>query len=1116
MIARLFDFCRGLLSLALILLLLVGVPAVLLVIVGYPLPTERPSLELIRTHIEDGNVPDAFIIKTLAVVVWFVWAQLAVAVLAETVALVRGRVARRAPVLPGMQLFAGKLVASTVLVISAFLPNRSVVAAPIVPIEAVDVAVDLAAGDGGPNSLQTLIDARHGPGSAATVMGEIGLDGTFSSASGAVAGAGRDGGRTGVVASAEVAPGRYRTASGDSWWDMAERLLGDGMRWSELRDLNAGRTMLTGDVITDRTEAVAGGWDLRVPVDADPALLSDPGVDDDNGSTNGVATLPAEPSSPLIEAMKPHLLVYEGSEEKAVAGPSIPYQVVDGDNLWDIADRHLGDPFRWPEIFERSTDLTQTFGRTISDPNLIWPDAILRLPVDAVDVPPADPGLVAEVLGAASSLSEATTPAPEGAAPIEADALAEAAAAARDATHDLDDPSAAAEQGQAEAPEDSTGAADGGGPIDRLIDALTEPAGAAVGAGGLLVATGLVGLLDRARMARRSEAGPGAVPEPPPLELVDIETVLRNRADEQTAHSVRAVLASLTDRQVRPDEPLPAPEVIRIGRDRIEVVQQGPDPDLPAAWSTAAVSGHPGLAGRSVAVLGADHLPQGPQPEQSSETPSIAPAVVTIGGGLLLNLEAVGVVALDGPVEAVAGLVRSMVHELAAGPDRRAVEVRVSDWLPGAELHDRVRCGPLDGLVEELGPWLEAAELALTASGGFSAYALRVAGRVDAVPGPLVVFADAADATALAPLMQRARRHALPLAVVCAGAGGELPVPPTVRVVTDGDRVTIEPFGLTAAAQPLDEELLVGMTALVNHARRAPMMARNDLPTVLPADHPTDPAQAPTEETPEHDIDTELPTEDEELTEREGDDDEGMLIRVLGPVQIEGGPPVEFTEEQRSVLTFLALVGPSTETQLRAAVWPDDAIDDRRFAEVIDALRSRLGHRLFPDAGDGRYRVRSVITDLGSARRWLAEASAIQGERARNLLELALSDVRGVPFSGVSSRYWQWTADHQLAVATQAVTMLVDACFDLCDVAYAANDLSLAVWACDVAALVDPLHETVATRRVQLLGVLGEDQAAAELVAGWEAAYRSTVDRRPPGGPRAALRPREVVAPHVG
>ena len=51
----------------------------------------------------------------------------------------------------------------------------------------------------------------------------------------------------------------------------------------------------------------------------------------------------------------------------------LTHEVVRGDNLTTIARRHLGDGARWSEIFELNRDL-------ISNPNLIFPGQVLRLP----------------------------------------------------------------------------------------------------------------------------------------------------------------------------------------------------------------------------------------------------------------------------------------------------------------------------------------------------------------------------------------------------------------------------------------------------------------------------------------------------------------------------------------------------------------------------------------------------------------------------------------------------------------------------------------------------------------------------------------------------------------
>ncbi len=1119
--SRIVDLMKGLISLALIAALLVGVPALLLAIVGFPLPTEAPSWQLIRNHIEDGAIPDIFVVKALALVVWIVWIQLAVAVLTEVFALMRGRAAGRAPVLPGIQLFAGKLVASTVLIVSALTPSRAAVAAPIVPLDPMPATAEAAP--------QAQVDAAAGF-AAIRVSGDVGL--TASAASGFAS----------VVDQQHLqasADGQYVTSSGDSWWDMAERLLGDGMRWSELRDLNQGRTMLTGEIIDEHTESVRGGWQLDVPTDADSRLLSprpgQPAAESAGGDEPAEETeiegggelesddeSVASETSGLLRAIRPATLVYEGPTGAPDAGPGVPYQVVEGDNLWDIAERHLADPFRWPEIFENSNQLQQSFGRTITDPNLIWPDSILWLPGDATGVPAADAELVGEVLGP-------LTPAPGDQPPTEvrpedlqrlADAAGSSSAGAAP-PDPVTDPDPGSGRPWPDQGHDSTVRAVENTNVDLeqhndFAGRLAGPAGLAFGAGGVLLASGLLGLLERARRVRLSEAGERSLPGPPPMELTDIETVLRNSSDHQKARSIHGAIRSLADRPVVVSEPLAAPEIIRVSSDRIEVVQRGADPDLPAPWLQAQNPALDFLADRSLAVLPAEFFPD---VAEDAHLGSPATTCVTVGGGLMVNLEAVGVLGIDGPAELAAGLVRSMVHELATGPARRSVDLLVSDWLPGADLHQHVRCGPLDNAVGRLASWLEDVELGLTAADAFSAYALRAGGMSDSIPNATVIFADTADAEAIAPLVERAARTAMPLAVVFTGDFDRLATEPETMIRLDAETLRLEPHGFTAAMQYLDVDLVLGAESLIAHARRAPMVLRADVASANPmADLDTDPAQVPTEETPEHEIATELPAEEHEVTDQAEDGDSGMLIRVLGPVVIEGGPAdldgAEFDDAEQSVLSFLALVGPSTEEQIRQAVWPGGGIDDAGFHRAIARIGDRLGQRLW-DGGD-RYRLRSVITDLGSARRWITQSQAMSADRARNLLQLALADVRGRPFSGVNERYWQWTADHRMALATQATSLLMDACFDLCDSAYEANDIYLAKWACEVGSLVDPLHETVITRRVQLLLVLGQRAEAEQVVDQWEWRYREAAGRPAPRGVRLALADVEAMAPHAG
>jgi hypothetical protein len=98
---------------------------------------------------------------------------------------------------------------------------------------------------------------------------------------------------------------------------------------------------------------------------------------------------PAEADEPVGRA---------GAAVGARLAPPPTYEVQRRDTLWDIAERHLGDPFRWREIFRLNQGKVQPDGRCLTDPDLIHAGWRLELPDDAggltpqaSEAPPAPP-----------------------------------------------------------------------------------------------------------------------------------------------------------------------------------------------------------------------------------------------------------------------------------------------------------------------------------------------------------------------------------------------------------------------------------------------------------------------------------------------------------------------------------------------------------------------------------------------------------------------------------------------------------------------------------------------------------------------------------------------------
>jgi DNA-binding SARP family transcriptional activator len=208
------------------------------------------------------------------------------------------------------------------------------------------------------------------------------------------------------------------------------------------------------------------------------------------------ATLPAATAAVVFGASStgsptaPGALSVGAPASDPVPGASTvtrPYLVQRGDTLWGIATRELGDPYRWPEIFEVNRDHPQPDERALTDPNRIWPGWTLLIP--AAVAPPALPPPAAT--GAA--------PAPRPSAPAGAVPTLPPRVAAR-----------AAPAPRANGPEESHR------PAATTIQLDSGSLLAASFAAGVLATLGL-GRLRRRRSYRPAVPQPGRCLDPAPL-----------------------------------------------------------------------------------------------------------------------------------------------------------------------------------------------------------------------------------------------------------------------------------------------------------------------------------------------------------------------------------------------------------------------------------------------------------------------------------------------------------------------------------------------------------------------------------------------------------------------
>jgi LysM domain len=234
--SRLGNVVRGVGALVLALVLVVGIPVALVRLIGWPLPTELPSLGEVFDSLGSSYISDTTLLKALACVCWFVWVQLVASLLIETFAYIRGRKAGRVPLAGGMQRAMAKLIATIALIgaLNAARGSQGVIATdkPLTLPAPAEVTVAT-----GPEKVHAKLAVIGDPSEAPA----------------------------GTVPKSD--PPVYVVQRYDSLWDIAERHLGDGFRWREIYNLNQGVAQADGTRLVD-PDRIYTGWRLVLPPDA--------------------------------------------------------------------------------------------------------------------------------------------------------------------------------------------------------------------------------------------------------------------------------------------------------------------------------------------------------------------------------------------------------------------------------------------------------------------------------------------------------------------------------------------------------------------------------------------------------------------------------------------------------------------------------------------------------------------------------------------------------------------------------------------------------------------------------------------------------------------------------
>ncbi|MCB2175748.1 MAG: LysM peptidoglycan-binding domain-containing protein [Actinomycetales bacterium] len=576
---------RGLLAVIALAAFVIGVPVALLLVAPLAIPQNAPTWDSVigaMTRPDDGGL----LLGAIQVIAWVAWAAFTTSVIAELVAAVRRVSAPHIPLLGGTQRLAATLVTTAGLLLATTTPLTSTATArepvtAMASLEHVTVVRPDASSPAPETPPRTASPAarNHAP---------------------------------------EAPPGQTITVQrGDTLWDLAERHLGDGHRYTEILALNLGHPQADGRALDD-AHWIYPGWQLRLPAGA---------------TVLGPAIVPAAPGDG------------DGT-----------YTVERGDTLWDIAGEHLGDPARYPEIVALNQGVPQPGGGALTDPDLIRPGWLLTLPIPSVAGSQAAPAAAA---AAPSAGLQAAVP------PNTPDVVTGDDATPRvdDKFSRVDDASGAADDAPARADDAPTRADDAPESAVDVPDDAEAPNSSRSFYLGLtaLAAAGVIGELARRRklQQRARRIGQRIALPAAGTPSREAERTLRDAVPPLTIAALKQALLNLASRCYAAERDLPRLAAITLTTTDVVMHLSEDDADPVEPFTTAGartwVASHVALASDAVV--------------DDPDRPEPFPALVTLGhtsdGTVLLNLEAAGTLTLTGDTDAAADVLRALVAELA-------------------------------------------------------------------------------------------------------------------------------------------------------------------------------------------------------------------------------------------------------------------------------------------------------------------------------------------------------------------------------------------------------------------------------------------------------------------
>ncbi len=712
--------------------------------------------------------------------------------------------------------------------------------------------------------------------------------------------------------------------------------------------------------------------------------------------------------------------------------------VMPRETLWSIAEDRLGSPFRWKQIAELNYDVPQADGRALKPDHWIRSGWSLELP------PPFGHLTTSSIVR-------------QGPAAVEP------------------------ERDLASGREPAAGRT--GGPIG--------PNAPAVPLGGGVVGAGVVGLLDRMRRVQQRHRREGSYIRLPDREQSRFEGRLRLGEGPEIVRDVDSVLRLFAGTWIGLERDAPSVLGLTVHADSIQLTvnRNIDDEHTPTAFRA-----EPG--DRTVSIPRAE-LPTSDSKDGAGRGAiQPAPLLVTVGqgsGGLVMvNLESLGTLSVNGDAADCEGVIRALALELATSHWSDRFDLNTVGFGAELERFDRVRA--VDNaapLLDQLQSRRLRAEILLDTSNLQSFAQARSVDPSDRWDPVVVVCAPSVTDTDVAELLEVASDPRLGIAVVASGRarGGDH----TVSLSGPDRTSSLELLGTVVRPQQVEAADLGEITRLLDTAMSRQSVFLSEEPYVnLPVPMPlpeletteSDPYPAEWPVPSVHGSDGKRTRAGSRLRTSPRDDDDAnheIEVAVLGSIEIRGAAR-DFTRAwAKELVVYLALHPNGASNDAWAtALWPDRLMAPSSLHSTASVARRSLGRS--SDGQDhlprshGRLALSNTVgTDWD---RFVLHADSNDTGRWQGALEL----VRGRPLDGLRSS--DWPILEGIGPAIEAA--IVDLSGRLAGWCLSEGDSLTAEWAARKGLLASPYDERLyrmLMRAADLAGnPAGVEAAMSELI----------------------------------